>query len=434
MKTSSSQPPGERGTVLLVTLTLGIIMALASISYLLLVGNQKSVVTRSQTWNAALAMAEAGVEEAMAQINASPGDFSENNWPQSGNSYGPVSRTLMGGSYSVLLVGVTNPVIYSTGYTTVPITGDVISRAVKVKTSQIQSVFNVAFAAVNLIQLNGSGIASDSWNSHNPAMSTNGQYDPSKTSTNGNVASVQGAVDLGNHIINGSLYLGPTATYNNSGTVNGTVYTDFNVNFPDVTLPAGAANWPIAAPATITTYTTNVSNNGTVTISRTSYQAYDFKTTGNYILQNNFYPIVVEAGVTVNLNVTASSFSPPSLQIHGGIVNSGSAALYFNGPTSATIAGNTAIDASNRPENLRYFGLPSLTSLTYSGTSYFIGVIYAPEAAFTLNGGGNNNGVMGSAVVNTIVMNGHYNFHYDESLANLSVSRGFIATSWQELY
>jgi len=54
----------------MITLTLGVILTLACISYLLLVGNQKSTVTRSQTWNAALTMAEAGVEEAMAQINA----------------------------------------------------------------------------------------------------------------------------------------------------------------------------------------------------------------------------------------------------------------------------------------------------------------------------------------------------------------------------
>jgi hypothetical protein len=92
----------------MITLTRGVILTLACISYLLLVGNQKSTVTRSQTWNAALTMAEAGVEEAMAQINASPGDFSANGW---GNNFGPVTRTLIGGSYSVQIVGYTNPII-----------------------------------------------------------------------------------------------------------------------------------------------------------------------------------------------------------------------------------------------------------------------------------------------------------------------------------
>jgi hypothetical protein len=30
-------------------------------------------------------------------------------------------------------------------------------------------------------------------------------------------------------------------------------------------------------------------------------------------------------------------------------------------------------------------------------------------------------------------LNGHYDFHYDESLATNGPTRGFIATSWQEL-
>ena len=176
-------------------------------------------------------------------------------------------------------------------------------------------------------------------------------------------------------------------------------------------LPAGANGWNIAT-------TTNGN--------------YDFKVSGNYTINQN-QPIIVEAGVTVTLNVTATTFDPSSLQIHGDTSNSGTAIIYFNGPTSATIHGNEAVDASNRPENLYYYGLDSLTSLTFGGTSSFVGVIYAPNATLTLNGGGNNIGLIGSAVVNSITMNGHYNFHYDESLANIGVSRGFIATSWQEL-
>ncbi len=402
----------EQGTVLLVTLTLGVILLIAAVSYLKLVGTQKTVITRSQTWNAALTMAEAGVEEAMAQINASPTNFSANSWTKSGINYGPVTRSLIGGSYSVSISGDTAPVIYATGYATVPITGDKIARAVSVTTAQPQSVFNVAFAAaVNNIRFNGNGIATDSWNSHTTNYSTNGHYDPNKTRKNGNVASVQGLVDIGNHTIQGNLYLGPTASYAGGGTITGTLYNDFNVKFDAVQLPAGAPGWNIAT-------TTNGN--------------YDFKVSGNYTINQN-QPIIVEAGVTVTLNVRSTTFDPSSLKIYGGAANSGTAIFYFNGPTSATIHGNEDVNPSGRPENLYYYGLGSLTSLTFGGNSDFVGVIYAPNATLTLNGGGNNIGLIGSAVVNSITMNGHYNFHYDESLANIGVSRGFIATSWQEL-
>lgn len=427
----------EQGNVLIMTLTFGVILLVASAGYLVLVGTQKTVVTRSQTWNAALALAEAGVEEAMAQINASPGDFSANNWGASGTNYGPITRGLNGGSYSVLISGSSTPIIYSTGYTTVPVTGTLIARKVRVTTGQMQSVFNVAFAAVNNIQFNGNGVVTDSWNSHDPNKSTNGQYDSSKTGTNGNVASVQGLVNIGNHTINGSLYLGPTAVYAGGGTITGNIYNNYNVNFTDVTLPAGAGGWAIAAPVSTTTYTTNISSSHGVTTtnitSTSSAPTYDFTTPGNYILTSDAYPIVVEAGVTVTLNVTSTTFNPSNLEIHGGTSNSGTAVLYFNGPSSATIAGNTAIDASNRPENLWYYGLSSLTSITFSGNSTFVGVIYAPEASLTLNGGGNNIGLIGSSITKSATMNGHYDFHYDESLATNGISRGFIATSWQEL-
>jgi hypothetical protein len=62
-----------------------------------------------------------------------------------------------------------------------------------------------------------------------------------------------------------------------------------------------------------------------------------------------------------------------------------------------------------------------------------VGVIYAPSAELTLNGGGNNNGLIGSSITKTITMNGHYDFHYDEALGNLGPAAGFAPTSWTEL-
>ena len=60
-------------------------------------------------------------------------------------------------------------------------------------------------------------------------------------------------------------------------------------------------------------------------------------------------------------------------------------------------------------------------------------MMYAPNAALTLNGGGSNNGFIGSCIVNSIVMNGHYDFHFDENLLTAGPRRGYLATSWQEL-
>ena len=258
----------------------------------------------------------------------------------------------------------------------------------------------LAAGAVGNIFFNGDVIATDSYNSHDTNLSTLGQYDSTKTSTNGSIASQQGLVELAYDTIKGNLYLGSNATNSGSGTVTGQVFTNFNVQFPDVTLPPGASSWPTAT-------TTNIS--GTKT--------YDFQTSGNYIVNQND-PIIVEAGVAVNLNVTSGGFSPSSLQIHGGATNSGTAHIYLNGPTALFLTANTASDASNRPENLWYFGLPTLTSITFSSIGTFVGVIYAPEANITLTGGGTGNGIVGSCITGTLTLNPHIAFHFDESLVN----------------
>src|SRR5437762_10115198 len=59
----------EEGSVLMVALILAGILGVALASYLLLVRGHYTSVNRSQSWNAALALAEAGAEEALAQLN-----------------------------------------------------------------------------------------------------------------------------------------------------------------------------------------------------------------------------------------------------------------------------------------------------------------------------------------------------------------------------
>ncbi|HKW29366.1 MAG TPA: collagen-binding domain-containing protein, partial [Verrucomicrobiae bacterium] len=117
--------------------------------------------------------------------------------------------------------------------------------------------------------------------------------------------------------------------------------------------------------------------------------------------------------------------------------NSATLVIYHD-PTSPggsmTLGGNSSGGAiGNRPQNFLYFGLPNVASITLSGTSDFVGAIYAPTASLTLNGGGHGNNLMGSAIVNQVTLNGHYDFHYDESLANYGPPRGFIPITWQEL-
>ena len=51
-----------------------------------------------------------------------------------------------------------------------------------------------------------------------------------------------------------------------------------------------------------------------------------------------------------------------------------------------------------------------------------------------MNGGGSaNNDFMGALLVNSVVMNGHFNFHYDEALARDPTWGRLLITSWDEI-
>src|SRR5437660_1290137 len=234
----------ERGGALLVTLFITTALLIGIGSYLLLVRAQYVSVARSQAWNASMTMAESGAEETLAQLN--PGvivnlptiDRTANGWgAPSGGFYGPVSRTVTNsGSYSVVYTDNTYPIIYSTGYVAVANVSATLVRTIRVSTTNVP-LYNVAFGARTNIDLNGNGPSANSFNSALTNLSTNGRYDYTKTSTNGDVAVLYGTVDLGNHDILGDLYLGPTATVNKgTNQVDGTIHTDYNYDYPDVVL------------------------------------------------------------------------------------------------------------------------------------------------------------------------------------------------------
>ncbi len=401
---------------LIMCLTIGIVLA----SYLLLVGGRYKIIVRSQSWNGAVPVMEAGVEEAMAHVHADLNNPSANGWTPailSGLQVYQKTRTFSDGSYFLATIynaTSNNPIIYSAGFIPAPFqSSNYISRTVKVSGSQMPLI-NVAFGAIDNIQMNCNGLAADSFDSSNPALSTNGQYDPSKTTTNGNVASVFGPVSIGNHSIAGNLYLGPTASSSvTAGQVSGTIFTNYNVDFPDVVLPT--TTW---LPASTTS---SGGKNGS--------QIHDFTASGDYYV-NDSLDLQVEPGVTVRLRVDTTSFSPGNVNILSTNGNSGTLAVYqVSG--SGGMSGNVTVQ-SGRARNLFYYGLPGVTSITYGGNSSFIGTIYAPEADLTLNGGGNNNGLIGASITKTITMNGHYNFHFDEDLLSSGPSRGFTVTSWRE--
>jgi hypothetical protein len=377
-----------------------------------------------------LGQAEAGVEEALAQLN--PGapqpvlNLAGNGWgsPSSVGLYGPMSRSLSNGSYSVAFTTEASPTIYSTGYVTVPALSATLTRTLKV-TTQTFPLFTGAIAVLLNINLNGNGVTTDSFDSSMPGIKSdlNGRYTPSLASTNGSIASLQGIVNIGNADIHGNVYLGPTATstMQANALVTGGISNDFNASFEDVILPAAQPlpAQPLSMP---------------LTIDGISYQyvfGLDVPTDGYYSIGGLNGNIYVGTNSHITLLVHGNA-SPATIRVAGNGTGAGRLTIFMDGP-NMNITSSSMVDGGFA-SSLGFYGTTNNTSISLSGNANFTGTIYAPEAHVSMGGGGSGvYGFVGALVAKSVSMNGHFNFHYDEALALHGPVGGFVAKSWSEL-
>ena len=412
----------EQGGSLAVTLITCVIIGIVLASYLGLISSRYKITIRSQCWNAAIPVAEQGVEEALAHLHDDSNAPAANNWIQgiiSGQTTYSKQRTNADGSYflaNLYYSGTNDPYIYGTGFIPTPLDpGSYISRTIRV-TCTNPPTFSYGIAAIYDLRMTGNGpyFASDSYDSSNPLLSTNGQYDPTLATTNGDVASVYGPVNLAQHIVAGNLSLGPSIDPSTigPGQVLGQTFTDFNVSFPDAELPSTLTNPPAASMDT----------NGT----------YTFASSGAWKISSSSAPINVLPGANVQLRCDATAFNPAMIHViqsSNGI--SGTLNLYQVSGT-CNLSGSVTVD-SQCAQNFYYWGLPGVTSINYGGSSTYYGAIYAPEADLTLNGGGSANNFCGAIVAKTITLKGHYLIHFDQALLQWGPKRGYVAASWREM-
>jgi Tfp pilus assembly protein PilX len=428
MKIRSSK---NRGSVLLAALVILGLLALTLMATLNMVSTQRTITSRTQKWNLAIPMSEAGVEDAMAHLNYSgTTNLGSDGWSLTTNGTYLRSNSLIAGYYSTTISTASPPVIVSQGYVLDPLKSNYLTRTVQVNTRR-NGQFPNAILSKGTVSLLGSNAKIDSFNSTNSAESTGGLYDPTKAAANATVASTSsatGAIAVGNNKIYGSVDTAPGGTVtigtgavgdiafdnSSSGIESGHSAADVNTIIPDVTLPS--------MPGALTPTSGGV---------LTNYPYYLTGNNANYVLPANFSmsspsSIMCVAG-------TCTVYAPNGFSISGQamiyIAPGGNLQLYVGGPNPCSIAGNGIVNGNASAANCQIYGLPSLTTLSYTGNASFVGTVYAPEAACTLSG----NGAMSGAVVgNTVTVGGNGNFHYDEALGG-PVGYKYLASSWQEL-
>jgi len=437
----------EVASVLLIALVSASVIGLVLASFLMLIRAQNVATMRAQAWNTALTVSEAGIEEAMTHLNTNGStNWAANGWTLTDDVY-VKSRDFTNYAWSASISPTDPPTITCTGYVATVVNGSFFaavnlpankassaSRAVRVNTAK-DGLFTKAMVAKDTIDLQGNNIKTDSFDSTNPLYSTNGFYDPNpnKLKDNGDIATNSGiinSINVGNADIWGHASTGPNGSVavgangavgskawhmgGNNGVEPGWVKDDMNVAFPDITAPFTSGFNPSSGSVGGTNYT---------------YVLGD----GNYIMgslrmsgQNKMY-----------INGHAILYVTNSISLSGQsqiIIGSGKSLKIYMKGASASIGGNGIANSTGNAANFAYLGLPTNTSLTFGGNAAFTGVVYAPNANFTLGGGGNNSyDFIGSSVTKTVTMNGHFNFHFDEALNNSQWHRGYIAVSWDEI-
>jgi hypothetical protein len=457
MKTQILSKARQQGNVLLASLIISAIMGVTLASYLIMTQSQHRSVVRSQVWNTSMVLTEAGVEDGLAMINKYNGNFgnlhlwtnnvSSENWSALGNNTYHARRYVSVDGwgtnyYDVYITNVNNrPVVTASGVAswnpaiaatpmaffasagdTTPSTGGRLAKRTVSVMTRPDPLFAVAMAAISTIDMNGNGITTDSFDSFDPNHSVNGLYPYGQISmvkSNGDVctlATIIDSISVGNANINGMAKTGPNGTVEvgPSGYVSGGVDDDFNVKFPDVTLPSGT--WiPVSTIP--------------ITIDGISYPN-KIVSNGDYLLTGLSSSLYIASNVTCRIRISGNVNLTGNDEIK--IDNGASVKLYMQG-SSFKVSGNGFVNDNGNAASLYYFGLPSNSAIVFGGNGGFVGAIYAPQAAFSLGGGGNDKkDFIGASVTKSVKMNGHFNFHYDEYLRTIGPGRGYIPIAWAE--
>jgi len=425
MRITSLRSHRQSGSVLAVTLLTTLIIGIALTGYLVLVANNNQSGMRSGAWNAAIPVAEAGAEEALAHLDQNyPTNLLAAGWALDGTNL-VRTRTLGDDTYTVRLSISPNPIIESSGSVLLPWNRTYVTRTLRIQTLQTGIVLN-ALATKEEIKLNGFTFRSDSFDSEDRNHSTpTGQYDPTMAKDGGDIATnlgIEGAFDAGNAQIYGKVATGPGGTVTpgptasigseawhdggNTGIESGWVSDDCNVIMPDVEAPYAAGIPPAGGFVGPMRYTYILGSD-------------------NYELSNFGGKVLVTGHATLLVRDRVQFTGLDFIMIAPG----GSLRLYVEA-ASASIGGLGIINATGIAANFSYYGLPSNTSVSIGGGAGFTGLIYAPNAALSLNGGGH---VSGAVMCRSASVNGAFSFHFDEALGRSLAFRRFAITSWDEI-
>jgi hypothetical protein len=430
----------RHGSVLLTTLVMAMLVGIAVGALLVISQRQNYLTARSRTWTSEIPIAEAGIEEAMAHINArmTTTNLATNGWVKSGNIYVKTRTNFTTEGYYYAAITKSPawapPTITSIGYARIPLRTNYTQRLIFVQTKLAPPKFGIV--AKQQITMNGNPFI-DSYNSSDSDWSTANLYDPLKRSDRAGVgvlSSIAGAINTGGGKVFGSAATGPGGTVignvgdgvflsTSSGLQPDHVTADFNMALPNATLPANFAAVPQTVP-----------------ILGISLPLIDPLRSFDYVLNSGDwkFPSTSFSGGGVYVRGSVRIWIDGSFSMSGGasvtLAPGATLEMYIGNPTAGAssvamnLTGHCVINPSGIPANCSIFGFANCNDMTYAGTAAAYCKLYAPNADIKVTG---NYDFNGSIVGNYIRFSGSASIHYDEALSGDTAT--YKVVLWQEM-
>jgi hypothetical protein len=273
-------------------------------------------------------------------------------------------------------------------------------------------VFTGAVTVQDAINFNGYQLFADSYDSYDPNHSTpTGVYDPLTRKAGGDINTQLGLINVSGAFINGRIRSTPSGS-----------------------LSLGPAGWV----GDLDWLGPGVQPGWFDPGFRFCYRTFDFSGfsngitpsvmgTNTYILGSDNY---VLPSLTLVSNQTVTVIGNATLYVAGDIDMKGNSSFFIH-PGAALhliVAGAKTVlrgvNTVGSPVTFQYYGLPANTSFQWSGNQGYMGLIFAPQAAVSIGGGGaGTNDYQGAIVAKSLSLNGRLSIHFDENLLRRGLMR-----------
>lgn len=452
----------QRGSLLIVAMLLAAIVGVALTSYLRLSRTSLEVAGRSFLHNAAVNLAETGLEYALHSLNQHqsggvPLATAWSGWSTDNTAHTAVRLFPATGYYEPVPNARGTVRVFVSNYDVVAGAPVLIAKATITPGNSSQAVVKYLQVTLSRRSLWGFGLVGKTW----VHLNSNARVDSWISDPDANPATAALAYVAGLRRDNGSVgTVSPTngalaldsnaEVFGTANTGGGTVATNSNVRIFGATSPGSPKVDPsrvhtdfkftfppiaVPNPATINLLTSSISGNTTLPaathLKNTADNKYYYRFGGgtNINMDSNKTLTITDSVVLLFESHAGVPTIHTSSNANFNVTAGKTVEIYTNG--NIALDSNNNLNIGNEAKNLRIFGTSTTSqSFVLSSNVNIYGCIYAPFAAFAID---SNCKLQGSVIANTIQMDSNAVFHYDESLGNLGGSGGFRVSRWREL-